>query len=44
VNQDRDAPICSISDIVVEGDGRAFVEGLLDRIAATPGTQHLGDR
>jgi len=43
VNQDRHAPICSISDIVVEGDGQAFVEGLLDRIEASS-TQHLGDR
>ncbi len=43
VNQDRDAPICSISDIVVEGDGRAFVEALLDRIEAST-TQHPGDR
>jgi electron transfer flavoprotein alpha subunit len=32
VNMDRHAPICSMSDIVVEGDGRAFVEGLLKRI------------
>jgi len=43
VNQDRHAPICSISDIVVEGDGRSFVEGLLDRIEASS-PQHLGDR
>jgi electron transfer flavoprotein alpha subunit len=43
VNQDRHAPICSISDIVVEGDGRSFVEGLLDRIEASS-TQHHGDR
>lgn len=34
VNQDRQAPICSISDIVVEGDGRMFVEQLLDRLEA----------
>jgi electron transfer flavoprotein alpha subunit len=43
VNQDRYAPIGSISDIVVEGDGRSFIEGLLDRIEASR-TQHLGDR
>jgi electron transfer flavoprotein alpha subunit len=35
VNTNRQAPICSISDIVVEGDGRAFVEGLLERIEAS---------
>ena len=35
VNSDRHAPICSMSDIVVEGDGRAFVEGLLERIEAS---------
>ena len=34
VNTNRQAPICSISDIVVEGDGRSFVEGLLKRIEA----------
>jgi electron transfer flavoprotein alpha subunit len=34
VNANRHAPICSMSDIVVEGDGRAFVEGLLERIEA----------
>jgi electron transfer flavoprotein alpha subunit len=43
VNQDRNAPIGSVSDIVVEGDGRSFVEGLLDRIEASH-RQHLGDR
>jgi electron transfer flavoprotein alpha subunit len=43
VNQDRNAPICSISDIVVEGDGRSFIEGLLDRMEASS-TPHLGDR
>jgi electron transfer flavoprotein alpha subunit len=32
VNTNRHAPICSMSDIVVEGDSRAFVEGLLKRI------------
>ena len=35
VNTNRQAPICSISDIVVEGDGRVFVEGLLKRIEAS---------
>jgi electron transfer flavoprotein alpha subunit len=43
VNQDRNAPIGSISDIVVEGDGRSFLEGLLDRMEASR-TRHLGDR
>jgi electron transfer flavoprotein alpha subunit len=32
VNTNVQAPICNMSDIVVEGDGRAFVEGLLKRI------------
>jgi electron transfer flavoprotein alpha subunit len=35
VNTNRQAPICSMSDIVVEGDGRTFVEGLLNRIEAS---------
>jgi electron transfer flavoprotein alpha subunit len=35
VNTDRQAPICSMSDIVVEGDSRVFVEGLLKRIEAS---------
>jgi electron transfer flavoprotein alpha subunit len=35
VNTNRQAPICSMSDIVVEGDSRAFVEGLLKRIEAS---------
>lgn len=35
VNTNRQAPICSMSDIVVEGDVRAFVEGLLERIEAS---------
>jgi electron transfer flavoprotein alpha subunit len=43
VNQDPHAPIGSISDIVVEGDGRSFIEGLLDRIEASS-TRHPGDR
>ncbi|HKL58851.1 MAG TPA: electron transfer flavoprotein subunit alpha/FixB family protein [Sphaerochaeta sp.] len=32
VNTNRNAPICSISDIVVEGDALPFVQGLIDRI------------
>lgn len=32
VNTNRDAPICSISDIVVEGDAREFIERLTDKI------------
>lgn len=32
VNTDKDAPICSISDIVVEGDALGFVEKLIQRI------------
>ncbi len=35
VNSNRHAPICNMSDIVVEGDSRAFVEGLLERIEAS---------
>lgn len=35
VNTDVRAPICSMADIVVEGDGRLFIEGLLDRIRAS---------
>lgn len=35
VNTNREAPICSISDIIVEGDGRTFVEGLIKRIEAS---------
>ena len=34
VNTNKYAPICSMSDIVVEGDARCFVEGLLARIGA----------
>lgn len=34
VNTDKHAPICSMSEIVVEGDGRLFAEGLLERIRA----------
>lgn len=43
VNPDRQAPIGSLADIVVEGDGRAFVEGLLERLEA-PRTQSHGGR
>ncbi len=43
VNTNRQAPICSMSDIVVEGDSRAFVEGLLNRIEAS-NTQTSGDQ
>nr|MDA3941003.1 FAD-binding protein [Spirochaetia bacterium] len=32
VNTARNAPICSLSDIVVEGDAREFVESLTTRI------------
>ena len=32
VNINRDAPICSLSDIVVEGDAATFMEKLTDRI------------
>lgn len=32
VNKNRRAPICSIADIVVEGDGKEFIEKLLRRI------------
>lgn len=35
VNTSIQAPICSMSDIVVEGDSRAFVEALLNKIQAT---------
>jgi len=43
VNTDTQAPICSLSDIVVEGDSRAFVEGLLKRIEAS-NIQNYGDK
>jgi electron transfer flavoprotein alpha subunit len=32
VNTDRHAPICALSDIVVEGDAREFIPRLLERI------------
>lgn len=34
VNTNRNAPICSLSDIVVEGDGMEFVDKLTERIEA----------
>jgi electron transfer flavoprotein alpha subunit len=43
VNTDLQAPIFSMSDIVVEGDSRAFVEGLLKRIEAS-NIQNYGDK
>lgn len=32
VNINRDAPICSLSDIVIEGDAVTFIEKLVDKI------------
>ncbi len=32
VNKKRNAPICSVADIVVEGNGKDFIEKLLTRI------------
>ena len=32
VNINKDAPICSLSDIVVEGDAVTFIDGLIERI------------
>lgn len=32
VNRSRHAPICSLSDIVVEGDARKFIDRLLEKI------------
>ena len=32
VNIDKDAPICSLSDIVVEGDAVEFIEKLVEKI------------
>jgi len=34
VNTDRQAPICSMADLVVEGDSRSFLTGLLTRLDA----------
>jgi electron transfer flavoprotein alpha subunit len=37
VNTNRHAPICSLADVVVEGDAREFIEHFCRRIAqATP--------
>ena len=32
VNINKDAPICSLSDVVVEGDAKEFIEKLVDKI------------
>lgn len=32
VNSDRRAPICSLSDVVVEGDARTFITRIIERI------------
>lgn len=32
VNTNKDAPLCSMADIVVEGDARTFIERLIERI------------
>ena len=32
VNRDRHAPICSLSDLVVEGDAREFLDRIIERI------------
>ncbi len=32
VNSDRHAPICSLSDIVLEGDAREFIDRLLEKL------------
>lgn len=42
VNPDRHAPICSLADVVVEGDGREFVERLLERLDAARTQTHGG--
>jgi electron transfer flavoprotein alpha subunit len=39
VNTNTQAPICSLSDIVVEGNAKDFIEKLLTRIHNTPYTQ-----
>ncbi|MFO7731067.1 MAG: electron transfer flavoprotein subunit alpha/FixB family protein [Spirochaetia bacterium] len=40
VNTNRNAPICSLSDIVVEGDAMEFVDKLTDRIEAFRSEAH----
>lgn len=42
VNTNPHAPICSLSDIVVEGDARAFLEALLEKIEAAGSTTEGG--
>jgi electron transfer flavoprotein alpha subunit len=42
VNPGRHAAIGGLSDIVVEGDGTAFVEALLERLEATSTQTHGG--
>lgn len=47
VNSDRRAPICSLSDIVVEGDARTFIAGITKRInrdGAVPPEPHDTDK
>ena len=34
VNQDANAPICSLAELVVEGDGETFIDMLLEKLAA----------
>jgi len=40
VNVNKNAPICSLADIVVEGDAGTFVEKLADKIEAQGGHQN----
>ncbi len=41
VNSDRRAPICALSDIVVEGDAREFITRMVERIRrGTTGADH----
>jgi len=40
VNLDRNAPICSLSDIVVEGDAVTFIEKLVKMIDAHGGSEN----
>lgn len=32
VNTNKEAPICSLADIVVEGDASTFVKNIIERI------------
>ena len=47
VNSDRNAPICSRADLVVEGDARTFIPRIVERIArngaVVPNNTHGGD-